>query len=475
MEHKSIHFLDLPDEILLIITKKLCPIDVLYSLLGVNKRLDTIARYIVHTKFLDFSIISSNSQFSPVDDVVLDRFCAQILPQIYQHLKVLVFEQLCMKRILLACQYPNLRIINIINYKPNIFSQYLTEESPIVHLFRKQIAHITITNRKKEASNESFTDGCAHIFTICKQLTFFDMSRFTSNGNAQLLLYNRLPNTCFSSNLRTLFVNVATFDDCLCLLDGRLSQLSSFTVNISSIKRSSTITNNRNVLPNLTEFSLFCYSLTNAYDCHIVPLLRQRLTFIDRIHLDEQVLNYMSKLNSFTFHICTFISTSNTVQFLSTNDIQKTFIDWKYSLISCCVDYFSNEIGLCHIYSTPVKITRFMYVTNSFRGSHFQFVTDLKLYDTHSFEHDFFEWASQAFPLLNKLTIFNLIPQENKRQISSIIKYLHLRRLDLINAHIDYANQFLFHTYAYLPRLVTLMIRYEQLTIVTNNFTNDLI
>lgn len=209
----------------------------------------------------------------------------------------------------------------------------------------------------------------------------------------------------------------------------------------------------------------------------ILNLNIERLVFIDRIYLDEQVLNHIPKLNSFTFHICTAISISNTVQLLSTKDIQQTFIDWKYSSITCCVDYFSNDIGLCHIYSTPVKMIRFMYVTNSFRGYDFQFVKNLKLYDTRSFEHDFFEWINRACPLLRYLTIYNLTPQENKRQNekkTSIIKYLHLIRLDLDNAHIDYANQFLCHTSTYLPHLITLVIRYEQLITVTNNFTNDL-
>jgi hypothetical protein len=145
MGKKTVHLLDLPDEIFLIIIKKLLAIDVLYSLFGINKRLDRIARSIVHSKFLDFSIISADAQFCAVDDTVLDRFCFEILPEIYQNLKVLIFDQLCMERILLACQYPNLRVINIINYQPSIVSGYLTGMSCFsisnlmddVYIFRK--------------------------------------------------------------------------------------------------------------------------------------------------------------------------------------------------------------------------------------------------------------------------------------------------------------------------------------------------
>ncbi len=114
-------------------------------------------------------------------------------------------------------------------------------------------------NRKKKSSDESFTDGCALIFSICNKLTTFDISRFTASEQAQLLLHNRPPTTCSSSQLRSLFVNVATFDDCLCLLDGRLTQLSSLTVNIESIDRSSTVTNDMvgRLKPNFRSWQLF--------------------------------------------------------------------------------------------------------------------------------------------------------------------------------------------------------------------------
>ncbi len=116
------------------------------------------------------------------------------------------------------------------------------EKSPITRLFREQITHITITNRRTQASNESITDGCARIFDICKKLTFFDISQFTTD-DARLLLDGQPSNTCFSSQLRSLFVNVRNFDDCLCLLDGRLPQLSSLTIDINYIKRSLRTTN----------------------------------------------------------------------------------------------------------------------------------------------------------------------------------------------------------------------------------------
>jgi hypothetical protein len=104
-------------------------------------------------------------------------------------------------------------------------------------------------------------------------------------------------------------------------------------------------------------------------------------------------------------------------------------------------------------------------------------VTDLTLYNTRPFEHEFFQWISQAFPLLKYLKVNNLTSQKNKcihnKEISSKITYLHLMRLNLTDAHIDYADQFLCDTNAYIPHLSTLVLQYEKLVNVTNEFTND--
>ncbi|CAF3286006.1 unnamed protein product, partial [Rotaria sp. Silwood2] len=50
MEHLLVELNDLPDEILLMILKKLNSISLLYSLIGVNKRLDTIVRDPIFTR-----------------------------------------------------------------------------------------------------------------------------------------------------------------------------------------------------------------------------------------------------------------------------------------------------------------------------------------------------------------------------------------------------------------------------------------
>ncbi|CAF3838869.1 unnamed protein product, partial [Adineta steineri] len=249
------------------------------------------------------------------------------------------------------------------------------------------------------------------------------------------------------------------------------------------------------ILSNLKEFSLTSYLHTSAYDCRILPLLRRmpnletltfgldivRLTVIDGLHLNEKLLIHMKYLNKFIFHICTVLRTSQTNNFLTANDIKNTFLNWKYSSVNCCIDHFSDGYSYYHIYSTPFQMTHFTCLSNSFHGQDFLYVTNLWLFDTRPFEHDFFEWLSQACPLLKYLLIDNLTPQKNKRQVAIIndkrivskISYLHLSRLSLGYAHINYVDQLLCYTNTYLPTLHTLIIQYDKLVAVTDNFTND--
>ncbi len=70
-----ISILDLSDEILLTIFKKLNNVDVLYSLVGVNKKLDKLIRDVVFTRSLDFVATLSNEENDSRINSILDRFC----------------------------------------------------------------------------------------------------------------------------------------------------------------------------------------------------------------------------------------------------------------------------------------------------------------------------------------------------------------------------------------------------------------
>ncbi len=108
MEHSSVELNDLPDEILIYILKKLYNVEVLYSLIGVNKRLNTIVHDPIFTSYLTFMICFSDGSIDPLPDPILDRFCLQILLEIHHEIKWLNSELSSIERILLYTNYPNL-------------------------------------------------------------------------------------------------------------------------------------------------------------------------------------------------------------------------------------------------------------------------------------------------------------------------------------------------------------------------------
>jgi hypothetical protein len=116
MEYSCIELNNLPDEILLIIFKKLDNIDVLYSFHDVNKQLNQIVRDPIFTSSLNFVKWSSNKFINKLSsNVMLDRFRLQILPDISIKIKWLYLESSTVKRILNAADYPNLYGLGLYN------------------------------------------------------------------------------------------------------------------------------------------------------------------------------------------------------------------------------------------------------------------------------------------------------------------------------------------------------------------------
>ena len=103
----------------------------------------------------------------------------------------------------------------------------------------------------------------------------------------------------------------------------------------------------------------------------------------------------------------------------------------------------------------------------------FNNVRSLMMSDSCPFEHSFFKFISESFPLLEMLHICNDKPQKEKQQSRTCITFAHLIFLHIDSSHVDYAAQFLFDQYCHLPCLLDLVIDYESLLRVTNNFTND--
>src|SRR5438132_687495 len=116
MEYSCVGLNDLPDEVLMIIFKKLNNFEVLYSLHDVNQRLNKIIQDSTFTNRLSF-VKWCLHNFIDVfhSDMIFNRFCLQILPSIHDKIKWLDLESSSMKNILHAADYPNLYGLGLYN------------------------------------------------------------------------------------------------------------------------------------------------------------------------------------------------------------------------------------------------------------------------------------------------------------------------------------------------------------------------
>jgi hypothetical protein len=210
--------------------------------------------------------------------------------------------------------------------------------------------------------------------------------------------------------------------------------------------------------------------------------VHNRGTFIDGTHLYNDILIYMPRLHSFIFYISTVNTLNGFAHYLSDEDVQRTFTNIGYQQVACIVNYFRTFKAICHIFSLPFTFDRLEKIANKFLPIIFNNVTYLKVYDVIPFKHEFFHRIVQAFPSLKSFCIMNYMPQPqtvektpcDNHQLYSIVEYPHVTSLDIKCVHIDYIEQFLFETKAYLPCLIELKVNYDQLRIVTENFTREI-
>ncbi|UJR09953.1 hypothetical protein I4U23_014176, partial [Adineta vaga] len=390
---------------------------------------------------------SSDNSMKPLSNTILERFYSQILPKIHHKTQWFNVEMSSMKRILLSRTYPNLSGLdnNVLN-----------------NLFKKQIISLCISFKRKQRSTDAenriiFED----IMTVFTNLQYF---RLNYSINAPYMSFITSPPTFVPPTLLELHINVENFNDCLYLLDGRFKQLQSLHINTSCIFRTiRLIINNTESLPNLKCLSLCSGVATPAYQQLIVPLLNRMFnleklhlhlivygmnSFIDGNNLNANIINHMLQLKKFTFNIRSDIRLHDQTNLLSNEDIQCTFNDFIDNEIITSVDYF-------------LEIER----ANNFPGGIFKYVRKIELFDTRPFQHNFFFRISQSFPFVKELTVINEKAQYDKRSSTSndnnehlpIIEYPHLTKLDLIEGHHDYIEQFLLDTKTCLPNDVYLM------------------
>jgi len=108
MNDSTVDIVSLCDEMLLAIYDKLDNMDVLYSLIGVNRKLDRLARDITFTQCLDFLTILSNESNDSRNKSILDRFCFDILPRIEHNIQSLTLDPLSIDRVFRIGNYSKL-------------------------------------------------------------------------------------------------------------------------------------------------------------------------------------------------------------------------------------------------------------------------------------------------------------------------------------------------------------------------------
>ncbi|CAF4772901.1 unnamed protein product, partial [Rotaria sp. Silwood2] len=408
---------------------------------------------------------------------------------------------LSMKNILRAAVYPNLYGLSLYNIDEESARCLFTDEILSSGIFKNQITTLFITIDKNNEFYEemilSATNICNHILTVFTSLIYLTLYESSYKKRVPLLFDDAFLPTFRSSTLLKLKIRVQCFDDCLYLLDGPFNQLHTLCVDLVHINQPHEIKNQGN-LPNLKCFSLSCNLGTNYYDELILPLLHRMsnleqlglyvaifidTTFIDGNHLKKNIINRMSRLNQFKFYIRSFMHIRNQVNFPSTEDIQRTFIDFpNNNNIISYVDYFSEaKQSQCHIYSYPSFMPYYGNITNNFPGGLFKYVRVVSLFDEHPFEHEFFLRIQESFPFMEQLSVANYKSQNYKQSYESnndnrnlsLIEYSFLGELVILNVHDDYIEQFLFNTKTYLQNNVLLHIKYESLKRVTHNFTRE--
>ncbi|CAM2706336.1 unnamed protein product [Rotaria socialis] len=453
MEYSSVQLNDLPDEIIFIIFKKLNKLDVLYSFINVNTRFNNIVHDPTFTSDLTLFNYLSYDYIYPLSDLILERFCLQILPKIARQIKWLDLEPLSMKRIFLSANYPNLFRLGIYYIKKQAALNLFTDKTSVMHRLKNDILSFTINtiNTQQGASINLDTLVFTHIFNMFTNLQYFNFDPF-------FLCYQRIsfgssPPTVFSSTLLELHVKVMYIQDCLYLLD------------------------DKEKLPKLRCFSLSCRLSLYCYDTIIIPLLHRmsnleqlslylshvhRNRFINGNDLKQNIVDYLPELNQFRFNIHSTMLLNN-------------------EIISCVNYFLGDNEGECLIYSYPYTLRHYYKIANNFPGGLFPCVHEVSLFDEHPFEHEFFIRIQRSFPFMKRLIINNRKAQKEKQckklkntnQDLLVIEYSHLQCLILNEAHHDYVEQFLLDTKTRLPYGVDLFVDYKPLKRVTYNFKRD--
>ncbi|CAF3283269.1 unnamed protein product [Rotaria socialis] len=496
MNRSCVQLQDLPDELLIFIFKQVNNVEVLYSLFDVNERFDSILQDPIFTNRLNFLKWSSKKFLSIFSsDIIFNRFCLQILPEVREKIQWLDVDSSSMKQILCAAHYPNLHGLGLFNIEEETIKSLFTDISLSSDLFKNQITKLLITiaidrNLKHFSTMEYIS---SHVFTVFKKLTHLTFAESSYQSIVELSFFYPPINFC-SSTLLVLNIKINCFYTCLYLLDGRFNQLHTLIMEVANMYESEKI-ENKGDIPSLKCFSLSCCRTIYRYDELILPFLYRmsnletlnlsvsisvKETFIDGHNLKNKIVNNMSRLNQFTFDIHSLMNINNYMILPSNGDIRNTFKDFQYTQVICYMDHFlDRKESRCHAYTYPSQMSHFEFISNQFPGGYYPYVRIVLLYDEHPFEHEFFLRIAQSFPFIEKLVLCNQKPQQHKQSYKlltdndhlSIVEYSHLVELDIEWAHDDYVEEFLCDRKAFFRKNIRLLVVGEALLRVTKNFT----
>ena len=128
MSNLHVSILDLSEEVLLCIFNKLNNIDLFYSLLDINPRLDEVVCDITFTQAVDLTTLSNEGDDSR-SNAVADRFYTHILPRIRNNVKSLTVQASFLQRVLRTISYPNLHKLTLVNLSIDMVSQIFSSMS----------------------------------------------------------------------------------------------------------------------------------------------------------------------------------------------------------------------------------------------------------------------------------------------------------------------------------------------------------
>ncbi|UJR24152.1 hypothetical protein I4U23_027118 [Adineta vaga] len=453
---------DLPDEVLLLILKELNSFEVFYSFHDINQRFNRILSDPIFTNYLNFVKWSCHKMITKFSSNLIHEFSSQILSKICTRIEWFNVESSFIRHILSTNKYSNLYGLGLYNIDEEIINFLFTDKNLSSDIFQNQITSLVIgidLEKKEYVNRRKYT-----LFTMMKNLihltsyeaSYDDFVRFKFDVSSRKFS---------SSTLLTLNIKAYTFNNCLCILDGRFINLQSLEVDLISIGRSFEQVENQREIPNLKCFNISCLSQFCEYNELLVPLLRRmsnleklgsyitasfKERFIDGTSLKEDILYHLTKMN-----------------FSSKEDVQQTFTDFLCTKVISYVDDFPDrpQTVQYHVYSYPFLMKSYKKITTNFPGGYYPYVRIVSLRDDeHPFEHEFFRQISVAFPVMSKLTVNNYCAQNSKQLMDinynhfKVIRYNHLIELYIKDCHDDYTEQFVLNTKTYLHNSISLYI-----------------